>query len=118
VSREVGNEAETLAAEALAVAGYEVIERNYSCRVGEIDIIAKKDGFICFVEVKYRNPRGYGTAIDAITKAKMRKILMTAKKYLYETENSDADYRIDAVVINGDNVEIIPNVYTGGMDGV
>lgn len=118
MSREVGNEAETLAAEALGAAGYEVIERNYSCRVGEIDIIAKKDGFICFVEVKYRNPKGYGTAIDAVTKTKIRKILMTARKYLYETENSDADYRIDVVVIDRNKVEIISNVYTGGMDGV
>lgn len=115
MSREAGNEAETLAAQALEAAGYHVITRNYSCRVGEIDIIAQKDECICFVEVKYRNPRGFGTAIDAITSSKMHKILMTAKNYLYETGNSDADYRIDAVVIDGNNLDIIPNIYTQGM---
>ena len=115
MSRDVGNEAETKAAEALINDGYKIIERNYNTRVGEIDIIAEKDKCICFVEVKYRNPRGYGTAIDAITKSKMRKILMTAKKYLYENNLSDADYRIDAVVIDGENIEIMPDIYTEGM---
>lgn len=115
MSREIGNEAEDHAVHVLTENGYKIIERNYNSRAGEIDIIAEKDGFICFVEVKYRNPRGYGTAIDAITKSKMRKILMTAKRYLLETRQSDVDYRIDAVVIDGKNVEIIPNIYTEGM---
>lgn len=115
MSRESGAEAESRAVLALEKDGYKIIDRNYNCRVGEIDIIAEKDGFYCFVEVKYRNPRGYGTAADAITKTKMRKILMTAKNYLYHANLSDADYRIDAVVIDGNEVEIIPNVYTQGM---
>lgn len=118
MSREVGNEAETKATQALLGGGYKVIERNYSCRAGEIDIIAEKDGFVCFVEVKYRRPSKFGMAVDAITKTKIRKILMTAKRYLYEMERSDADYRIDAVVIDGKNVEIIQNVYTQGMHDV
>jgi len=115
MSREVGNEAETLAAQSLENDGYYIIERNYNCRVGEIDIIAKKDKVICFVEVKYRNPRGFGTAVDAITHSKMQKILKTAKKYLYENDLSDADYRIDAVIIDGDKVEIMQNIFTEGM---
>lgn len=116
MSREKGSEAEDKAEQALLEDGYEILSRNYNCRVGEIDIIAQKEGFICFVEVKYRNPRGYGTAIDAITKSKMKKILMTAKKYLYENEKSDVDYRIDVVLIDGDNVEIMSDVYTEGMN--
>jgi len=116
VSRIVGNEAETQAVLALEQDGYQIIERNYNTRVGEIDIIAKKDGYICFVEVKYRNPRGFGTAIDAITNSKMRKILLTAKRYLYENEQSDVDYRIDAVVIDGEKLEIIPNIFVEGLD--
>jgi putative endonuclease len=118
VSRKVGNEAESTAVEALKSAGYEILERNYNTRVGEIDIIAEKDGYICFVEVKYRNPQGYGTAIDAITKTKMHKILMTAKQYLYEVGKADADYRIDAVLIDCKNVEIVTNIYTQGMHDV
>ena len=115
MSREKGNVAESRASEALTSAGYKVVERNYNTRVGEIDIIATKDGFICFVEVKYRNPRGFGTAIDAITRTKMRKILMTAKNYLHEIGKSDADYRIDAVVLDGKEIEIVPNIYIQGM---
>lgn len=115
MSREVGFEAETLAAHALENEGYKVIERNYNCRMGEIDIIAIKDGFICFVEVKYRKPSGRGTAVEAITKSKLRKIMMTARNYLYQTEQMDADYRIDAVIIDGGNIEIMPNIYIEGM---
>ena len=115
MSRQSGNEAESKAVDALMREGYSILARNYNTRVGEIDVIATKDDFICFIEVKYRNPRGFGTAIDAITATKMRKILMTAKNYLYEVGKPDADYRIDAVVIDGDNIEIIPNIYTQGM---
>lgn len=115
MSREVGNEAETKATSFLRDNSYEILTRNYSTRVGEIDIIASRDGFICFVEVKYRNPMGYGTAIDAITKSKMHKILMTAKRYLNEVGTPDADYRIDVVVIDGTQIEILQNVYTAGM---
>lgn len=118
MSRAIGNEAETLAVQALKDNGYEILERNYSCRVGEIDIIATKDSFICFIEVKYRNPMGFGTAVDAITSSKMRKILMTAKNYLYQTKKTDTDYRIDAVLIDGSSVEIIENIYTEGMKSV
>ena len=116
MSREIGNEAEDRAVVSIVNDGYTVIERNYNCRVGEIDIIANKDGYICFIEVKYRNARGFGSAVDAITKSKMRKILATARRYLYENDKSDVDYRIDAVVIDGEKVEIMPNVYTAGMN--
>ena len=118
LSREVGFEAETLAAEALKGDGYDILERNYSCRMGEIDIIAMKDGFICFVEVKYRRPSGHGTAVDAITKSKLRKIMKASRDYLYQTGQADVDYRIDAVVIDSDRVEILPNIYTEGMNDV
>jgi len=78
--------------------------------------LLQRDGFICFVEVKYRQPSGHGTAVDEITRSKMRKILMTAKNYLYETNQVDVDYRIDAVLIDKDNIEIMQNIYTEGME--
>jgi len=115
VSRRIGNDAEDRAAQALSDTVYEILARNYNCRFGEIDIIAKQGDYICFVEVKYRNPSGYGTAVDAITNSKMNKILRTAKQYLYETDNQVADYRIDAVIMDGDGVEIMSDIYTQGM---
>jgi putative endonuclease len=118
VSRERGNEAEGQAVKALEQDGYTIIERNYNCRRGEIDIIATKDSYICFVEVKYRNTSGYGTAIDTITKAKIKKILLTAKRYLYEKAMTDIDYRIDAVLIDGKDVEILSDIYVDGMSDV
>jgi len=108
--------AEDLAVSALESAGYQTLERNYNTRVGEIDIIAKKDGYICFVEVKFRNPRGYGSAIDAITKSKMQKILATARYYLLDKGMQEVDYRIDAVIIDGFEVEILTDIYMQGMD--
>jgi putative endonuclease len=118
VSKLIGDKGEDRAIDALFEEGYEIVGRNYHCRRGEIDIIAMKDDYICFVEVKYRNPRGYGSAADAITRAKMGRILMTARNYLLETEQPEADYRVDAVLIDGNEVQIVQNIYTQGMNDV
>lgn len=118
MSREIGVNAENIAADYLILRGYKICDRNYSCRFGEIDIIATKKDVLCFIEVKYRTPRGYGTSIDAITKSKIRKILKAAKIYLFENNMLERDYRLDAVLIDNDNIEIMTNIYTEGIDRV
>ncbi len=81
-SRAVGNQYEDLAVEYLQRAGYTIIERNFHCRQGEIDIIAKDGGYLCFVEVKYRTSDEFGDALEAVSPGKQIRISRTALYYL------------------------------------
>lgn len=82
--KETGKLGEELAALMLEEKGYEILERNYRCRFGEIDIIARKRDILTFVEVKTRSGDAYGTAAEAVTWTKQQKIRQTALQYLNE----------------------------------
>ena len=64
--RQTGSEYEGLAAKWLEGHGYQIVERNYRCRQGEIDLIAEKDGYLVFVEVKYRRSSEAGDPAEAV----------------------------------------------------
>ena len=66
-----------------------IIDTNYRCRLGEIDIIAIKDEILRFIEVKYRKNNSFGEPYEAVTKSKQRKIIKTARWYL----NLNAKYQ-------------------------
>jgi putative endonuclease len=80
--REIGNIGEDIASAFLKKKGYAVIQRNFLCRVGEIDIIAQKGEYLCFVEVKLRKDARYGEAREFVTRSKQKKIILAAKYYL------------------------------------
>ena len=75
---EIGRKYEEKAAELLEKQGYFILERNYRCKQGEIDLIGKEGEYLCFIEVKYRRGLSYGSPLEAVTKAKQRKISRTA----------------------------------------
>ena len=82
--------------------GYEVLETNYTCRRGEVDLIAREGEVLVFVEVKQRKNTLYGTPADAISAAKIAKLRHTALHYLTETyERDDLPLRFDAVLLTG-----------------
>ena len=62
--------------------GYRILERNFSCRSGELDVIAEQGGVLCFVEIKARGDRSFGSAIEALHAAKKRRIARAAAHYL------------------------------------
>lgn len=64
--------------------GYSILGRNYSCRFGEIDIIARKGKYIVFGEVKLRKNADHGAAMEFVTTAKQRRILATAQLWLMQ----------------------------------
>ncbi len=66
--------------------GYTILERNYRCRLGEIDIIAKKRGYLAFVEVKLRKDDSFGAAREFVTRGKQERILKTALLWLSQHE--------------------------------
>ena len=81
--QEIGDIGEDLACKYLQHYGYKIVDRNFSCKTGEIDIIAIHfvSGIISFVEVKSRNSISYGLPCQAVNLAKQRKIKTTAEYY-------------------------------------
>ena len=80
--RQIGSVYELKASDYLTKKGYQIIERNYRCRIGEIDIIAIERDCLCFIEVKYRKNEKTGDPLEAVDKRKQQKIIRTAQYYL------------------------------------
>ena len=107
MSRAKGDVAESKACQYLLQNGYQVIERNFYSRFGEIDIIAFKDEVLHFVEVK--SALDYELAIQNITPSKMRKLLKTGEVYLKKNGIKSA-YMYDALIVTPKSVEIVENI--------
>lgn len=110
-----GKAGEELAAITLQRQGYQILERNYTTPVGEIDLIASHQGVLVFVEVKARRSRTFGTAREAITYEKQIRIYRVAEYYLKQHNIDSQEIRFDVVAINARGqkmqVEIIPNAF-------
>lgn len=100
-----GERGETLAAEMLRREGLVVLARNYRCRFGEIDIIARDGTTIVFVEVRSRADDAFGGAAASIGSVKRARLLKAARHYL-ATLPSTPQCRFDAVLLNGDTPRI------------
>lgn len=98
--RSFGYMGENLAAEYLISKGYEIIKNNFTVRGGEIDIIAKKDGVLVFVEVKTRTGESFGKGSESVNTLKKRRLLRAIERYLNKLNlKYDPDYRLDVVEI-------------------
>ena len=110
--REVGTKFEQSAADYLEKNGYQILEKNFRCRIGEIDLIAKSEGYLCFIEVKYRSNTHTGFPGEAITPRKMLKITRTAEYYLMLNHClTDTPCRFDVVVILENQISVIKNAF-------
>lgn len=97
--RALGQAGESLAARELARRGYRIVERNWRCPIGEIDIVAEKGGVLVIVEVRTRRGDEHGTPQESITPAKQAKLIEVASTYVQEHELQDRDWRIDVVAV-------------------
>ena len=82
--QQFGKMGEDFASEVLGWKGYEIIARNYRCKYGEVDIIARKEGELFFIEVKTRQNRAFGDPCEAVTGKKTQAMRKTAMEYLKE----------------------------------
>ncbi len=113
MSRALGAIAEARAAEFLQRKGYRVVDRNWTCRGGEIDLVCvDADGStLVFVEVRARSSTSHGTPLETVVDLKRRRLIRAAEIYLHVKKKSDAACRFDVVAITGDYVEHVEDAF-------
>lgn len=95
----IGQIGENLAAEYLAERGYRVLDRNWSTKWGELDIVAQKEGVMVYVEVKTKVGEGFGTPEDMVNSYKIRQVRQTAEVYRITHNLPEGQARIDVIAI-------------------
>ena len=101
--KKLGAWGEKVAVTHLEAHGYQILDQNWYCQIGEIDIIAQRQGTISFVEVKTRRGRAAGSPEESITPRKAQKLMHTALTWLGEQEDDDADWQIDLIAVELDS---------------
>ena len=106
-----GRAAEDAAAAFLREQGYKVLDQNWRTRWCEIDIVAKKDNVVSFVEVKYRKSTDFGSGLDYVTPKKQQQMAFAAQFWV-SSHNWSGDYNLSAVEVTGPNLEITEFIET------
>lgn len=111
-TRQLGAHFEEVAVKFLEGKGYQIVRRNYRCRLGEIDIIAWHEGYLVFIEVKYRKSNGYGDGWSAVNYVKQRKISRVAGWFMTERRVLDnVGCRFDVVGIEPGGIRLCQNAF-------
>ena len=101
-----GRTGEDVACAYLKKKKYEIIERNFTTNVGEIDIVAAPDGYVVFVEVKARRSTEYGAPSEAVTYFKQRKISQVASQFLSKYRKLNFPVRFDVIEVYMDTMTV------------
>ena len=107
--KDLGYGGEHIAENYLRNNNYEIIEKNFLCRQGEIDIIAKKDEYIVFIEVKTRSNIKFGMPAEAVNWVKKNHLYKAAKYYLYKRNLYNEYIRFDVIEIMLSNGKFLVN---------
>jgi putative endonuclease len=97
-----GRQGESVAVSWLTCHGYKILEQNYRTFLGEIDVIARQDQTICFIEVKTRFSRSKGSGLEAVTVKKQYKISQNALMYLKAHQKLSHSARFDVILVETD----------------
>jgi putative endonuclease len=98
--KSLGNLGEDMAAQYLArEKGFSIIERNYRCPIGEMDLVAYQDSILVFVEVKTRRSLSFGSPAESVTPRKQKKYSLLAQYYIKEKRLQNIDCRFDVVEV-------------------
>jgi putative endonuclease len=112
---DTGKQGEKIAAAFLKKSGYRIIETNFRCIAGEIDIIAREKGEIVFIEVKTRKSAELGYPEQAVGINKQKKMSQLALLYLQKKNITDTQARFDVVAItisaSGNEIKLIKNAF-------
>ena len=98
-NKELGRYGESVALHYLEDRGYKLVDRNYNCRYGEIDLIVQQGRELVFVEVKARTSSRFGLPEDAVTRQKIRKLRQVIAVYLQQGAPRHYGLRLDVIAI-------------------
>lgn len=110
--REIGSRYESIVRTYLEKHNYKIICQNYRTKIGEIDIIAKNENYLCFIEVKYRDKESLVSGLYAVDKLKQKTIYNVANIYMIENGiDDDTLCRFDVVSVDGSVINLIKNAF-------
>jgi len=113
--KELGKKGEEVALPFLKKNGYRIVERNYVCKMGEVDIIAKEKDTLAFIEVKTRTSNAFGPPQLAVTPSKQMQLSKAAWSFLKEKRIENVRARFDVVAIlirpEGEEIELIRDAF-------
>jgi putative endonuclease len=114
--KNLGQLGEKLAAEFLQKHGLKILERNFKCHGGEIDLIAEEQsGMLVFVEVRTRAGKSFGTASESITPWKTKKLITAAWMWLNKHNRAESPWRLDVVTLDRTGTNQFQLQYFPGM---
>ena len=114
--KRLGADGERAAERLLRTRGYTIVERNYRCALGEVDLIALHRGAVVFIEVKTLRRAGFGSPQDAVGGYKERQIARVAEHYLAARRIADRDVRFDVVGVRLERGEWICELIADAFD--
>lgn len=97
--KRTGRRGEEIAAAYFARRGYSILQRNWRCSAGELDIVMEKEDTLIFVEVRTRHGRRFGTAEESVTPAKQARLIELAQTYLQQEQAPHSSWRIDVAAV-------------------
>lgn len=109
--RQVGSGYEKIAGQYLIQKGYQILEYNYRCSKGEVDIVARQGAYLVFCEVKFRSGTECGYPEEAVGRTKQRRISESAMYYLTVHGLLEEPCRFDVISILGNRIRIYPNAF-------
>jgi len=117
LNKETGDLGEEISENFLLESGYTILDKNFRCNIGEIDIIAREGNYICFIEVKTRYGDLFGRPCEAVTFSKQQKISKVAQIYIMKKRLYKFYFRFDVieVILNKDDdsysIKFIKNAF-------
>jgi len=111
--RALGAQGEELAARWYQARGYRVVDRNWRCRDGELDVIVERDGTSVFCEVKTRSSAAFGTGLDAVTGVKQLRIRRLAAQWLRTRAPAPRprQIRFDVAAVTGEVIQVVEGAF-------
>lgn len=110
-TRKQGNIGEDIAVAHLKKHGYKILQRNFSCQFGEVDIVAQQEDYIVFVEVKSRSNTSFGMPREAVDWRKQQRIVNCASLWLTAKRKVGSPVRFDVVEVLDGNVNVLVDAF-------
>jgi putative endonuclease len=110
-----GASAERLAVRELVRLGYKIVERNFRCPAGELDVVARDGDTLVFVEIRSRRSNRFGTALEAVGRTKQAQVSRVAAVYLATRRPRFDTCRFDVVGVTGTQIDVVQDAWRLGM---